>query len=116
MSGRVWLFVFKGTRRGQVSFTFYRDDPPTAQQLKTLPQVIRRWEITGTPWINRSLADIEAEYHRRVERGDLPPDYMGPPKARVKDDYKVKVGHREKPWTVGDLLPHYDRFKLKDET
>jgi hypothetical protein len=95
---RTFFVVFKGAR--EPTFTLYHDEPPSPIMLRTLPPVLYRYEITGTPWANASLTEIIDEYKRRVAAGTVPPDNtVKPPEAKPK----TTIGRPARPWRTGDL-------------
>jgi hypothetical protein len=97
---RTFFLVFKGLRGPNA--VLYFDDLPSKDMLRTLPPVLYRRELTGTQWANASLTEIVDEYERRLAEGNVPPDNTTrPPIAKPKD--QLGLGHRERPWRVGDL-------------
>lgn len=98
---KVFLYAF-ASHRGVPQLQLFPEEMPTALMLRALPKVLHRWELTGTTRARQSLDELREEFECRWYAGTLPPDNIKrPPPADRKEINGV--GHRERPWTVGDL-------------
>ena len=93
-------FFYVTVEHGQRRFAVFHDNPMPARQAKHDFRVEFRYELTGTPWAGKSLAQLEAEYLRRFAAGTLPPSNMTPPRPPKR---KEGVSHEfKRSWRTGD--------------
>lgn len=98
MTGDKFFFVFRVN--GRLVPSVYHDDPPTPQMLKGQTVVFKR-QLEGK-YLTWSADELLAEFQRRMETGNLPPDNMVKPPAE-KPETRVSWDIDKRPWSTGDL-------------